>query len=313
MRQPPSSASAKLTKNAKLASAVARYAGDPTPEQRAALVEALLSAPLLMAIKELPEGFDPAASEEGAVRFVTTETPGSGSGHGSESDSDSDVAGARRVVCGFSSIDALTAKAPAGVWVLLDPLVVLQWIVDADMDGIVLDPQGTSVIKTKATAAGASAFVSNDDARRVLGLPLRRRGAGGRALSISEAPENAIHDAVARLLERSDLDSHVIVREAKTGKFVLFARAIDDSVMMVVRASSLARDELERTRMLFDEMAGDLGELDDVGSAAGEGEEWADFQALFSGDVGRAAKAALKVFTWAFGFPPGFELEIEEH
>ena len=301
MRQLPASASAKLTKNAKLASAVARYAGDPTPEQRAALVEALLSAPLLMAIKELPEGFDPAASEAGAVRFVTTETPGSGS----------DVAGARRVVCGFSSIDTLTAKAPAGVWVLLDPLVVLQWIVDADMDGIVLDPQVTAT--SKATAAGAPAFVSNDDARRVLELPSRRRGAGGRALSIGEAPENAIHEAVARLLERSDLDSHVIVREAKTGKFVLVARAIDDSVMMVVRASSLARDELERTRMLFDEMAGDLGELDDVGSAEGEGEEWADFQALFSGDVGRAAKAALKVFTWAFGFPPGFELEIEEH
>ncbi len=285
MRQPPA--------NRKLSNAIVRYAGDPRPEHRAALLEALQAGPLLMAIKELPEGFDPAATEEGAVRFVTTEVPGAEAGE------------ARRVVCGFSDIGALRAKAPAGVWVMLDPLVVLQWIVDTDMEGLLLDPD--------AKAKGAPALVSNDDARSALGLP--RRGRSGRALSLGEEPENAIHEAVARLLERSDLDSHVIVREAKTGKFVLFARAIDDSVMMVVRASPLARDELERTQMLFDELAGDVEDLDGAGAtgARGEGEDWADFQALFSGDIGQVAKAAVKVFTWAFGFPPGFELEIEEH
>ncbi len=289
-RQPPA--------NTKLGNAIVRYAGDPKPEHRAALLEALLAGPLLLAIKELPEGFDPAANEEGAVRFVTAEVPGAGEGEAS------------RVLCGFSDIGALRMKAPAGVWVMLDPLVVLQWIVDTDMDGLVLDPQAKA--KTKAKALGAPVLVSNDDARSVLALP--RRGRSGRALSLGEEPENAIRDAVARLLERSDLDSHVIVKEAKTGKFVLFARAIDDSVMMVVRASSLARDELERTQMLFDELAGNLEDLDGAApGAGGEGEDWADFQALFSGDIGQVAKAAVKVFTWAFGFPPGFELEIEEH
>ncbi len=284
MSQPPPA-------NTKLGNAIVRYAGDPKPEHRAALLKALLAGPLLMAIKELPEGFDPAANEEGAVRFVSAEVPGAGE------------AEARRVLCGFSDIGALRAKAPAGVWVMFDPLVVLQWIVDTDMDGLLLDPD--------AKAKGAPALVSNDDARSVLRLP--RRGRSGRALSLGEEPENAIHDAVARLLERSDLDSHVIIKEAKTGKFVLFARAIDDSVMMVVRASSLARDELERTRMLFDELAGDAEDLDGAPGAGEEGEDWADFQALFSGDIGQAAKAALKIFTWAFGFPPGFKLEIEEH
>ncbi len=285
-RQPPA--------NTKLGNAIVRYAGDPKPEHRAALLEALLAGPLLLAIKELPEGFDPAANEEGAVRFVSAEVPGAGEGEAS------------RVLCGFSDIGALTAKAPAGVWVMLDPLVVLQWIVDTDMEGLLLDPQ--------PNALGAPALVSNDDARSVLGLP--RRGRSGRALSLGEEPENAIRDAVARLLERSDLDSHVVIKETKTGKFVLFARAIDDSVMMVVRASSLARDELERTRMLFDEMAGDLDGVpagEGAPDAGGEGDDWADFQALFSGDIGQTAKAALKVFTWAFGFPPGFKLEIEEH
>ena len=37
----------------------------------------------------------------------------------------------------------------------------------------------------------------------------------------------------------------------------------------------------------------------------------AEPQALFCGDPGRAARAAVKVFTWIFGFPAGFALEIE--
>jgi hypothetical protein len=295
-RLPPTTAN-----SAKLGNAIARFAGDPKPEHRAALLETLMAGPLLMAIKELPEGFYPAASENGTVRFVTAEVPAEDAKAG-EADP---VGRVNRVVCGFSDIDALAAKAPAGVWVMLDPLVVLQWIVDTDMDGLLLDPH--------VHAPDAPALVTNEDARSVLGMPPGRRGKARRALSLGEEPENAIHGAVTRLLERSDLDSHVIVKEAKTGKFVLFARAIDDSVMMVVRASSLARDELERTQMLFDELAGDLEDLDGASGNAGESEDWADFQAIFSGDIGQAAKAAVKVFTWAFGFPPGFELEIEEH
>jgi len=269
--------------NPKLGPAISRFAEDPSREQRAELLETLMAGPLLIAIRELPEALDPSQSEEGQVRFVTAESPDGG-----------------RVVCGFSSSRALTALAPAAVALAADPASLLDWIVATGMQGLLLDPQGPS------------AFISNDAARQLLGLP-PRAGGDGRSISLRDGPENAMREALERLLERAGPEAHAIVRETRTGKSVLFARAEDDALRMVLSAGALAQDERERARMLLDELAGHADDLPQLDGGKAEREECADFQALFSGDATRPAKTAIKVFTWVFGFQAGFELEIDEH
>jgi hypothetical protein len=237
--------------NPKLAPAVARFAQDSGRECREELLESLMAGPLLIAIRELPEALDPSQSEAGEVRFVTAEGPDG-----------------KRAVCGFSSFGSLAALAPAAVALAVDPASLLDWIVKTGMEGLLLDPQGPS------------AFITNDVARKVLGLPPGARSAG---------------------------------RSIRTGKSVLFARAENDALRMVLSATALAQDERERARMLYDELAGHADDLPPLDGGAPEREEPADLQALFGGDAARPAKAAIKVFTWVFGFLPGFELEIDEH
>jgi hypothetical protein len=273
-RQPPA--------NPKLGPAISRFAADPSLERRGELLESLMAGPLLIAIRELPEALDPSQSEEGQVRFVTAESPDGA-----------------RVVCGFSSSRSLTALAPAAVALAVDPASLLDWIVETGMEGLLLDPRGPS------------AFVSHDAARRLLGLPPRARSAGGSA-SLRNGPETAMSEALGRLLERSGPEARAIVRETRTGKSVLFARAEDGALRMVLSSAELAQDERERARMLFDELAGHADELPPLDAGGAEQEERADFQALFDGDAARPARAAVKVFTWVFGFQAGFDLEIDE-
>jgi hypothetical protein len=269
--------------NPKLGPAIARFAQDPGRAQQAKLLECLMAGPLLIAIRELPEVLDPSQSEEGHVRFVTAES----------------VDG-QRVVCGFSSSRSLAALAPAAVVLAADPASLLDWIVETGMEGLLLDPQGPS------------AFISNDAARRVLGLSPRARSAG-RSISLRNGPEDAIRKALERLLARSGPEVAVIARETRTGKSVLFARAEDDTLRMVLSSAVLAQDERERAQMLFDELAGHADDLPPLGAGAAEREEGVDFQALFSGDGTRPARTAIKIFTWVFGFQAGFNLEIGEH
>jgi hypothetical protein len=57
---------------------------------------------------------------------------------------------------------------------------------------------------------------------------------------------------------------------------------------------------------MFEELTG-LGEGDESGDLPPAP---ADPQARFGGYPGGAARAAVKAFTWIFGFPAGFALEI---
>ena len=69
-------------------------------------------------------------------------------------------------------------------------------------------------------------------------------------------------------------------------------------------------DERERAEMLLEELAGGADDWPDAKDAAEDAGR--DPMALFTGDAERPARAATKVFSWVFGFLPGFELEIEE-
>jgi hypothetical protein len=267
--------------NARLGPVLARWAGEPSRAHRAELLECLVAGPLLVALHELPPGFDPAQGEATPARFVTAELPEHGT-----------------VLCAFSSGRALAAKAPAAVGLALDPATLLDWTVEAGMPGLLLDPEG------------AAFFVTQDDARALLGLPARR-GRGGRAVSLSEEPENAVRAALEHLLEPGAAAAAVSVSETRTGKRVLFSREPDGGLLMVLPAEALTRDERTRARMLFDELAGPTEDLP-PDPAAAEREAASDFRALFGGDAARPAKAAIKVFTWIFGFLPGFALALEE-
>lgn len=269
----------QLPAHAKLAAAIARCQGRSAPEQHANLLERLMAAPLLVAIEGLPEGFAFGAEGETPVRFLSEER-----------------AEGERVVFGFSSPEALAAKAPAAVGLLVDPATVLDWIIAGGVEGLVLDP------------AGPSAFVSHDDARQLLGLP-RRAGGGRRAGALSEN-ERVLQDGLAGLVEEEAEHQQAVVREASTAKALQFDRVEGGALRMVLDAATLAGDERARAEVLFEEFAGgadDLPPLEDGEDTAPASE----FVALFSGDLERPTRAALKVFTWVFGFPPGFALEVE--
>jgi hypothetical protein len=82
---------------------------------------------------------------------------------------------------------------------------------------------------------------------------------------------------------------------------------------MDLTAAELDGDERTRARLMFDELAGGAEDLPPLDGDGENDEAPAAYVAIFAGDVGRAAKAALKIFTWVFGFPPNFELRIEAH
>lgn len=263
--------------NPKLAAAIARAAARPGGEAHAAVLARLMAAPLLIALHDLPEGLAGGPGGETAVRFLTEERgPG------------------ERILCGFTSHEALAASAPTAVGLAADPATLLDWVIASGCEGLLLDP------------AGPSAFVSQDDARELLGLP--RRAPAGRRPGTRPESERLLHDALARLLAAGEGLAGVTVREKTTGRSVRFERGDGDTVRMVLAAAPLASDERVRAGLLFDEFAG--GD-DDLPAADGPPPAVTDFVVLFGGDPERAARAGVKVFAWVFGFPPGFALEVE--
>ncbi|MEE9606773.1 MAG: SseB family protein [Myxococcota bacterium] len=265
--------------NQPLRKAIARLDETPGAENRAAVHRHLAAGPLLVAIRDLPRdvGRDPAALDgELPIRFVTSPGPQG-----------------TATLCVFSDLESVAARAPAAVALAIDPATLLNWIADERLEGIVLNPQGPSL------------HVSREQLLRVLG----RGGSSGRSLSISDESENEIREALARLAESDRGGAALEISEPRTGKSMRFSAEADGSVRMDVAGASLSGDEWQRAKLMFDELAGHAEELPAVGEAAPEP---IDFVAIFAGDVGRAAKAAVKVFTWVFGFPAKFELRIEE-
>ncbi len=263
--------------NPKLAAAIARCKGSAIPEKRSDLLKQLMAAPLLVAIHDLPE--DIGRDGEAAVRFLVQVRAEGGV-----------------VVCGFSSPESLSARAPAAVGFSADPATLLDWLIASNCEGLILDP------------AGPSAFVSNDDARQLLGLP--RRASGSRRAGVSRGTEKLLHGALERLLGDSERHRLATVREPATAKSLRFERGEGDSIRLVLATAPLAVDERERAGVLFEEFAGGADDLPPL-EGAPEPAAAQDFVALFSGDLVRPIQAGLKIFTWVFGFQPGIVLEVE--
>lgn len=236
-----------------------------------------MGGPLLIAIHDLPDGIRAEADGATPVCFVQEER---GAGE--------------RVLCGFSGPETLAAKAPTAVALAVDPATVLDWLIAGDASGLVLDP------------AGPSAFVSQDDARELLGLP--RREEGPHRAGLRGAAEQLLLDVLTGMLDPASGRQHATVREATTGKALRFERGDGDTVRMVLGAEGLSCDERERAAVLFEEFAGGAADLPPRPDTPEPGPE-RDFVALFTGDAARPARAAAKVFGWVFGFPPGFTLE----
>ncbi|MDH3213267.1 MAG: SseB family protein [Myxococcales bacterium] len=271
--------------NAPLRKAIAKLSAEPTPENRAAVHAGLTAGPLLIALRELPKevGPDPQAlTGDIPIQFVTSKAPGGAP-----------------VLAAFTDAEAVAKRAPAGVWLGVAPLELLNWIVEEGFEGLMLNPEGPS------------AYISRDAVLRLLGME-DRVPRSGRSLSISKGPENAIRDALTGLQEDAHPPAFVIAREPRTGKSVRFSPEADGALRMDLTAAELDSGERTRAQLMFDELAGGADDLPPQEQGP-EAEAPAAYVAIFAGDVGRAAKAAVKVFTWVFGFPPNFELRIEAH
>jgi hypothetical protein len=269
------------TGSGRLREALARCAAEPGAEARAELHASLLAGPLYLALRELPKDLGEAALTPElpmAVEFVTHEGPGGA-----------------RVLAGFSDPERVAARAPAAVWLSVPPAAVLGWIADAGLAGILLDP------------GGAQVFVSRDAALEILGRAVPRPRPR-RSLSLDLEPERRIREALERLLAEAADGGVVSVQEPRTTKLVTITRCGAADLLLAVPDDGLSADERARAGLMFEELTGMAGD------AAGDGLPPAPVpvapQALFCGDPGRAARAVVKAFTWIFGFPAGFMLEI---
>lgn len=245
---------------------------DGSPDE---LRACLTEGPLLLALRELPaEGAGEVEPREWTVRFVSSR----------------EIEGATWL-CAFADAASAAESAPGAVWVALDAGTVMRFAIGAGYAGLLLDP------------GGAAARLACDELAELVRTP-RPEAPRQRALSLGTEPENAVREALERTLKRPYGAACLRVREPRTGKQVQFALTPDGALLMDVPRSELGLDEAERARMLLDDLAGHALE--------GEAGDPDAFQALFCDGTERAAKATLKVFTWVFGFPPGFQLEIDE-
>jgi hypothetical protein len=263
-----------------LREALARCAAGPGVEARRELHASLRAGPLYLALRELPKDLGEAAltpERPMAVEFVTHEGPDGG-----------------RVLAGFSDPEAVAARAPAAVSLSVSPVAVLGWIADAGFCGILLDP------------GGAQVFVSRDEALEILGRVAPRRQ--GRSLSLDVEPERRVREALEQLLAEGEHGARLSVQEPRTGKLVTFTRCGAADLLFVVPGDRLSPDERARAGLMFEELTGMAGADDEDGLPPAPVP--VEPQALFCGDPGRAARAAVKAFTWIFGFPAGFALEI---
>jgi len=269
----------------RLARALARRVSHPEGASQADLLEALMAGPVLIGLREMPLAFEPARGEEAIVQLVTEPVP--------LADGDEE-----RVVCGFADTRSLADLAPTAVPLAVDPAALLEWIAASALAGLLLDPRGARVL------------VSQADACRMLGLPVR--SARRRSTSVDAGTETAAGEALERLLTRAP-GARTTFREPRTGKSVSFERT-EDGLRMALAAAALAPDELERAGLLLEGLAGGLEGLPDLPDDKDEDlpAASADPVALFSGDTERPVRAAMKVFGWVYGFLPGFALEIEE-
>jgi hypothetical protein len=266
---------------ARLRQALARCAAEPGAEARKELHASLLAGPLYLALRELPKDLGEAAlapERAMAVEFVTHEGPDAG-----------------RVLAGFPDPEAVAARAPAAVWLSVPPAAVLGWIADAGLRGILLDP------------GGAAVFVSRDDALEILGRAAPRPRPR-RSLSLDLEPERRIREALAQLLAEGAEGAGVSVQEPRTGKLVTVTRCGAADLLLAVPGDRLSPDERARAGLMFEELTGMAGA--DEGDGLPSPPAPSEPQALFCGDPGRAARAVVKAFTWIFGFPAGFALEI---
>ena len=285
--------------NIPLRRALTRLATQRSRENRARVYEHLLNGPILVAITELPR--EPAPRRSGLeascdscildnplpLRFATARGPSE-----------------ERALAVFSDPAAVAARDPSSVWLAIEPHTLLHWIAHSDCGGMVLNPQGLS------------AFVPRADIEELAGLRSPSQSGGSQARRRAST-ESAILGALNHLYDDENPRAFLVLAEEKTKKAVQFARALDGSLTLDVFASSLTGAEIGRARQIFAGIEGYVGELPeparDPGAIGGidSRTNTADFKAIFRGDVAHATQSAMKIFTWVYGFPPSFDLNIE--
>jgi hypothetical protein len=147
----------KPPENAPLRRAIAKLVSDPTPENRAAVHAALVAGPLLIALRELPKemGCDPQAlAGDIPIQFVTSKAPGG-----------------RPVLAAFTDAQAVAKRAPAGVWLGVAPLALLNWIVEEGLEGLMLNPDGVSARSPRMRSARRSPACRTGPARPAASSP----------------------------------------------------------------------------------------------------------------------------------------------
>lgn len=125
-----------------------------------------------------------------------------------------------------------------------------------------------------------------------------------------------ITNALLALTQRYSEDGFVIFEEKTTRKYVQFAGAGNEDLLLDLPYQTLSPAEVEKAKQLFEELGKSEPEkyalYTDKSLEVTAGIQ-TSFQINFGRDIEQAAMIALMIFERVYGFPPGFQLTIEEN
>lgn len=162
------------------------------------------------------------------------------------------------------------------------------------------------------TASAASALRS---AVRILRSSIEDGGGESPVqMSVAEAlrvpTEEALHDALENLLNRTESGAFVIFVDAHTGNFIQFFGSKEEPLVLDLSTAKLSDAEMERAVELFAAEGIDYAGGDDGRPHAGEEES---FSVNLGRDPDRATELALRIFSGVYGSTSDFTLKIEEN
>lgn len=273
--------------NPHLRKAITVLNDQPGTESRQAFYEAFVRGPILLGVRDVPENVD-----EGV--------------HGIDEDLELEVltsegADGPPIILAFTDVEALDERSPNLPYIAIDPVQLLQWVIEEGYGGIVINP------------AGPWAGIHRDEVELLLGLK-DKKGPNGGLMSDSLDPASAIERALARLLNRVNPGAFVIFREAESEKIIQFTATAAGHLALHLPVAALSRAEVSRAQTqgsAFMRAGGRVPSFP-LPAAEGGGYDPAYFEFDFADDAKAALRFALAIFNKVYGRPQKFHLLIEE-
>lgn len=273
--------------NPRLRKAIVEFNHHPTDKNRRVMYEAFIKGPIFLGVRNIPEELGSPQLDDGLDVQIEILT----------SDSDEGPP----VILAFSDMEALHSRCPDTPFIIVEPVKLLQWVIEEGYDGIVLNP------------AGPWAGIHRDEVEVLLGVDGNKGPAGG-LLSESLDPPAAIYRALERLLGRVNDDAFVVFRDAENGALIRFNGSSRRPLSLWIPVKGLKSANIRRLQDIFAGFLKKGWTLYSFPLKASGRKGWDPdfFEIRFDRDADLAAKTALEILDRGYRLKGRFHLLVEE-